>query len=115
MQGDRSPVTIGSPSLERHSGRFSRGSNQDESDRQNRRISARESLLRRVSGRSSMAGTEGIGIEERKQARPLEILTNTPKLPVPNSLTNEQMYSNFEEWMKMCTDNVGLICTYSFI
>jgi hypothetical protein len=105
MQGDRSPVTIGSPSLERHSGRFSRGSNQDES----------ESLLRRVSGRSSMAGTEGIGIEERKQARPLEILTNTPKLPVPNSLTNEQMYSNFEEWMKMCTDNVGLLCIYCFI
>jgi len=52
-----------------------------------------------------MTGGESLGAEERRHARPLEILTNTPKLPVPNSLTNEQMYSNFEEWMKMCTDN----------
>ncbi|KAJ2959185.1 hypothetical protein NQZ79_g5320 [Umbelopsis isabellina] len=101
-QGDRSPVTLGSPSLDRHSGRFSRAGGPEESDRQSRRISARESLLRRVSGRSSLTGGEHIAIEERKLARPLDILTNTPKLP---TLTNEQMYSNFEEWMKMCTDN----------
>ncbi|CAM0140766.1 hypothetical protein VKS41_008036 [Umbelopsis sp. WA50703] len=101
-QGDRSPVTLGSPSLDRHSGRFSRAGGPDESDKQSRRISARETLLRRVSSRSSLTGGEHVAIEERKLARPLEILTNAPKLP---TLTNEQMYSNFEEWMKMCTDN----------
>jgi hypothetical protein len=104
QQADHSPVTIGSPSLDRHAARFSRGSNQEEADRQSRRISARETLLRRVSGRTSVTGTEATGIDERKTARPLEILTNAPKLP--QTLTNEQMYSNFEEWMKMCTDNV---------
>lgn len=115
QQVDHSPVTIGSPSLDRHSGRFSRPANLDESDKQNRRVSARESLLRRVSGRSSMTGGESLGAEERRHARPLEILTNTPKLPVPNSLTNEQMYSNFEEWMKMCTDNVRLPLANPFV
>ncbi|KAG2172731.1 hypothetical protein INT43_000078 [Umbelopsis isabellina] len=101
-QGDHSPVTLGSPSLDRHSGRFYRAGGPEESDRQSRRISARESLLRRVSGRSSLTGGDHAAIEERKLARPLDILTNAPKLP---TLTNEQMYSNFEEWMKMCTDN----------
>jgi hypothetical protein len=104
QQADHSPVTIGSPSLDRHAARFSRGSNQEDADKQSRRISARETLLRRVSGRTSVTGTEATGVDERKAARPLDILTNAPKLP--QSLTNEQMYSNFEEWMKMCTDNV---------
>ncbi|KAG2175870.1 hypothetical protein INT44_000348 [Umbelopsis vinacea] len=103
QQADHSPVTIGSPSLDRHAARFSRGSNQEEADRNSRRISARETLLRRVSGRSSGTGADATGTDERKAARPLEVLTNAPKLP--QSLTNEQMYSNFEEWMKMCTDN----------
>ena len=28
------------------------------------------------------------------------------EVPAAASLTPEQMYSNFEEWIKMCTDNV---------
>lgn len=29
------------------------------------------------------------------------------EVPVVPTLTPEQMYSNFEEWIKMCTDNVS--------
>jgi hypothetical protein len=34
--------------------------------------------------------------------RPLDIVVPTPEIPV------EQRYNNFEEWMKMATDNVGI-------
>ena len=38
---------------------------------------------------------------QRNTARPLEVVTPIPNIPV------EQMYINFEEWMKMATDNVN--------
>lgn len=40
--------------------------------------------------------------------------TNAPLSVQPSvpSLTPAQMYSNFEEWIKMCTDNVSI---YIFI
>jgi condensin complex subunit 2 len=38
-----------------------------------------------------------------KRSNP-DTLSMNPSVP---SLTPAQMYSNFEEWIKMCTDNVG--------
>ena len=38
---------------------------------------------------------------QRNATRPLEVVTPIQKIPV------EQMYINFEEWMKMATDNVN--------
>lgn len=35
-----------------------------------------------------------------------DTLSVNPTVP---SLTPAQMYSNFEEWIKMCTDNVGYL------
>lgn len=32
--------------------------------------------------------------------------------PIVTNLTPEQMYSNFEEWIKMATDNVRLVVVY---
>jgi hypothetical protein len=40
---------------------------------------------------------------ERNATRPLEVVAPMPIIP------SEQMYINFEEWMKLATDNVSLI------
>ena len=37
------------------------------------------------------------------------------EVPVIASLTPEQMYSNFEEWIKMCTDNVNHFSSFLYL
>ena len=47
------------------------------------------------------AGGSGMSTpSQRNVTRPLEVVTPIQKIPV------EQMHINFEEWMKMATDNV---------
>ncbi|KAG0168627.1 hypothetical protein DFQ28_004608 [Apophysomyces sp. BC1034] len=43
------------------------------------------------------------------------VIGTSPVLPVVSTLTPEQMYSNFEEWIKMCTDNkINATNTWNF-
>ncbi|KAG9296032.1 hypothetical protein G9A89_011884 [Geosiphon pyriformis] len=75
--------------------------NDDEKEKRLRRKSLLE--LRRKS--SSLAtptkesGSNGYTTPKRSASRQLEVLTPILKIPM------EQMYVNFEEWMKMATDN----------
>lgn len=41
--------------------------------------------------------------------------TNLSVQPNVPALTPAQMYSNFEEWIKMCTDNVNSICSRNHV
>ncbi|CAH1758302.1 2226_t:CDS:10 [Entrophospora sp. SA101] len=79
--------------------------NDDEAEKSLRRKSFAESMRRR-SGNMAVIGSPPILSTERNSfntplnpPRPLEIITPIPKIPA------EQMSINYEEWMKLVTDN----------
>ena len=84
--------------------------NDDASEIRSRRKSIADSIRRKSltllgnSGSPAKVGASGSQIlstpSQRNATRPLEVVTPIQKIPV------EQMYINFEEWMKMATDNV---------
>jgi hypothetical protein len=85
--------------------------NDDASEIRSRRKSIADSIRRKSltllggNGSPAKVGASNSQIlltpNQRNATRPLEVVTPIPKIPV------EQMYINFEEWMKMATDNVS--------
>ncbi|CAI2189472.1 14825_t:CDS:2 [Funneliformis geosporum] len=83
--------------------------NDDASEIRSRRKSLVDSIRRKslnVSGssipvRAGSSGLQNVSTtpSRRNSIRPLEVVTPIQKIP------DEQMYINFEEWMKMATDN----------
>ncbi|KAL1917754.1 uncharacterized protein VTP21DRAFT_3588 [Calcarisporiella thermophila] len=74
--------------------------NDDEAEKRSRRQSALDQRLRRVSNLLHTPGSNGPS--PRRPMKPIDVVN--PNTPLP-SLSREQMYMNFEEWMKMATDN----------
>lgn len=67
----------------------------DQRERLTREVRERQQLEMTNSGSAS-------ALNARATADPVPI-----QMPVVATLTPEQMYSNFEEWIKMATDNVS--------
>ncbi|OZJ02328.1 hypothetical protein BZG36_04291 [Bifiguratus adelaidae] len=91
--------------------------NDDEAEKRHRRRSAREETNRRRSLLASpmragahgldggQSGTTSPGTARRDSGRKrLDVVATAPRLQVP-LISSEQMYNNYEEWMKMATDN----------
>ncbi|RUO96323.1 hypothetical protein BC936DRAFT_142203, partial [Jimgerdemannia flammicorona] len=84
----------------------------EKKQRQHRRQSARDELLRRksmlISPNKVLAQTPAADggpvnvVTPRRKAAPIDVEILAPKIP---ALSKEQMYVNYEEWMKMATDN----------
>ncbi|CAG8709697.1 5189_t:CDS:1, partial [Funneliformis mosseae] len=83
--------------------------NDDASELRTRRKSLADSMRRKslnVSGgnsapvRAGSSGSQNASTpSQRNSIKPLEVVTPVQKIP------DEQMHINFEEWMKMATDN----------
>ncbi|KAI9262316.1 condensin complex subunit 2/barren [Phascolomyces articulosus] len=86
-----------------HRQRNDRPSQRNKNTLQRERLA--KQVMRRQQGNSIESDTSSAA--ESSQATSSPSITAMPAVEVPAaaSLTPEQMYSNFEEWIKMCTDN----------
>lgn len=113
--------TVDTPHSDKHRNVVSPLINDDEAEKRQRRQSARarEEFNRRRSMltsplRQAQQAAEGTGgaaavPSSRKKVQAIDVEIMAPLVPKLPSLTKEQMYVNYEEWMKMATDNVRFV------